>query len=128
MPGVSDAFFVGVPKTSPSSAATEEVSAADQTKNSAFLTVQSFTNFAAATGAITGAWLALQALNEQHFSGRWVPFVLSCLWLVVSLITSAQAGAASEKKTSFWVSSIFLGFMNALTLFAAVIGVSGSVT
>ena len=122
----SDAFFVGVAKANPTSAATDELAADDQAKSSAFLTVQSFTNFAAATGAITTAWLALKVANKDMFEGAWVPLTLSVLWLVVSLVASAQA--AEEKKVSFWVSSLFLGFMNSLTLFAAVVGASTAVS
>lgn len=122
--GTSDAFFVGVAKDNPTSAATADRSANDQTKSSAFLTVQSFTNFSAATGAITTAWLALQSLDAATFDTKWCPFLLAIGWLLVSLVTSAQAGAPDVKKTSFWVSSLFLGFLNSLTLFAAVIGLS----
>ena len=49
-------------------------STGDNTKAgvSDFLTVQSFTNFAAVSGAITAAWQAVQTLN-QGFFGLWFP-------------------------------------------------------
>jgi hypothetical protein len=122
----ADAFFVGVDKENLTSAATSEMGAAEQTKSSAFITVQSFTNFAAAAGAITTAWQALEALSPD-FDTRLTPFVLAVAWLAMSLVTSAQSIGADAKKLPFWVSALFLGFMNALTLFAAVIGVSTAV-
>ena len=121
--GTSDAFFVGVSKDNPTSAATADKSSGDQTKNSAFLTVQSFTNFSAATGAITTAWLALQALDADRFGTKSTPFVLALAWLLMSLVTGAKA-STEAKTAAFWVSSLFLGFLNSLTPFAAVIGVS----
>jgi hypothetical protein len=75
-------------------------------------------------GAITTAWLALQALDRDTFDTRLCPFLLSIAWLLVSLITSAQAGAAGTRRAAFWVSSLFLGLMNSLTLFSAVVGAS----
>jgi hypothetical protein len=121
--GSSDAFFVGVDKNNPTSGATADMNADGQVKSSAFLTVQSFTNFAAATGAISAAWQALKALNSS-FDSAIAPFLLSVAWLATCLITSYQAGAAGDKKASFWMSSVFLGLMNCLTLFAAVLGAS----
>lgn len=123
--GTSDAFFVGVSKDNPTSAATADKGPGDQTKNSAFLTVQSFTNFSAATGAITTAWLALQALDADRFDTRVTAFALALGWLLMSLITGAKA-STEARTASFWVSSVFLGFLNSLTLFAAVIGVSSA--
>ena len=117
---------VGVEKKTPSSASTADKSADEQTENSAFLTIESFTNFTAATGAITTAWLALQALDDQFIDRVW-PFWLSVAWLIFSLIIGARSGAASEEMIKFWVSGIFLGFFNALTLFAAVSGVNAAV-
>lgn len=125
--GASDALFVGVSKNNRTSAATADLDASDQSKASAFLTVQSFTNFAAATGAITTAWLALQALDVARFQARTWPFLLAVAWLLVSFISSLQVDSGNRRNAAFWVSGLFLGFMNTLTLFAAVIGVSAVV-
>lgn len=101
--GSSDAFFVGVDKENPTSAATADMNADSQVKSSAFLTVQSFTNFAAVTGAISTAWLALKALDSDHFDSTLWPFLLSIAWLATCLVTSYQAGAAGNNKASFGI-------------------------
>ena len=119
---------VGVEKSAPSSASTADKSASEQTENSAFLTVESFTNFSAATGAITTAWLALQALDQNRFDDRLWPFLMSIAWLVFSLVLGVTSVSSDTDRTKFWVSGVFLGFFNALTLFAAVVGVHASVT
>lgn len=119
---------VGVDKKAPASASTADKSAEQQTENSAFLTVEAFTNFSASTGAITTAWHSLQVLDPNRFDDRIWPFWLSLAWLGFSLVLGAKSGAAHEEKTKFWASGIFLGFFNALTLFAAVVGVNAAVT
>ena len=122
----ADAFFVGVDKTNLTNASTSEMSANEQTTSSAFITVQSFTNFTAATAAITTSWQALQQLSPS-FNDRLWPFLLAVGWLAMSVITSAQSIGADARRLSFWVSGLFLGFMNALTLFAAVLGLETAV-
>ena len=52
-----------------------------------FLTVQSFTNFAAMTGAITAAWHALQNVMPWA-STLWVPYVAAFIWAIISLLIS----------------------------------------
>src|SRR5690349_5452293 len=93
--GSSDVFFVGVDRSNPTNAATTDLRAEDQNKNSAFLTVQSFANFTAAAGAISTAWLALRALDAEQYQSKYWPLLLCFAWLIVSLVTSYQAGAAS---------------------------------
>lgn len=119
---------VGVDKNAPASASTANMSADQQTENSAFLTVESFANFSAATGAITTAWLALQALSSTRFDDRIWPFWMALAWLGFSLVIGSTSGAAEQKTLKFWVGGIFLGFFNALTLFAAVIGIDSTVS
>lgn len=60
-------------------------STGDNTKAgvSDFLTVQSFTNFAAVSGAITAAWQAVQTLN-QGFFGLWFPYACAFVWAIIS--------------------------------------------
>ena len=48
-----------------------------------FLTIQSFTNFAAVSGAITAAWQAVQALNPTFF-GPWFPYACAFMWATIS--------------------------------------------
>ena len=123
--GTSDAFMVSVPKANPGTGNTGQTAPTDQTNNSAFLTVQSFTNFTAMAGAITAAWKATQLVWDGA-SSAWYPFALCVGWWVATIITSQQAGAASEKGRTFLANSIFLGGLNMLTLFAAVMGVNGA--
>ena len=52
-----------------------------------FITVQSFTNFAAMTGAITAAWHALQRLTPEA-AAIWVPYLFALAWAIVSLLIS----------------------------------------
>jgi hypothetical protein len=120
---ISDLVFTSVSKGNLTNSQTVGVPAADQTRISEFLTVQSLANFTAITGAITVAWKALQHLSEGWFGSTWTPFVLAQAWLVVSLITTAvQQDDATRKNPGFWVAAIFIGFLNSLVLFAAAIG------
>lgn len=140
----ANAFTVGVDRNDPYNAGTSEMTAADQSSSSAFLTTQTFTNFTAATGAITTAWLALQALPVELFATRWCPLLLCLAWLLFSLVISSQANKTrgdiaieelekgkktgvfnrSRARFSVWFTSIFLGAFNSLALFSAVIGAS----
>jgi hypothetical protein len=120
---VADALLTSVSKANRSNANPAEA-AADQTKNSDFLTVQSFTNFAAVTGAVTTAWKALESLNSSLFGPNYTPFCLALLWLVVSVSLAVQADRSHVRTWAFWSSSLFIGTLNALVIFAAVIGLS----
>jgi len=122
---VSDLLFTTVSKANPFNSQTIGIHAADQTKMSEFLTVQSLVNFAAMTGAITVAWKALQALNHTFFASHWVPFVFALLWLAVSLLASAtQPNSPLGKNYGAWAVAILIGLLNALVLFGAVVGIS----
>jgi hypothetical protein len=122
---ISDALFTSVSKANPSNSQTKSVEPADQTTASEFLTVQSLTNFAAMTGALTVAWKALIALSSTSFSTQWTPFFMALAWFVVSLVTTVaqQDSAADRKNVGSWASWTFIGLVNSLVLFAAVIGI-----
>jgi hypothetical protein len=121
---ISDALFTSVSKANPSNSQTEGVESDDQTTASEFLTVQSLTNFAAMTGALTVAWKALIALSSASFSTQWTPFFMALAWFVVSLVTTvAQQDSAGRKNVGSWASWTFIGIVNSLVLFAAVIGI-----
>lgn len=121
--GFSDAFFTSAQAKNPSNSQTLGTDA--QTSVSEFLTVQSLTNFAAITGAITIAWKALKAVSSSDFSTRWTPFAMALAWLVVSLIaTAAQQDKTARTSIVFWTTGIFIGIINSLVLFGAVIGLN----
>lgn len=123
--GFTDAFFTSAQARNPSNSQTLGVSQEEQTSVSEFLTVQSLTNFAAITGAITIAWKALMTLSSSDFSTQWTPFVMALAWLVVSLIaTAAQQDKSARTSVVFWTTGIFIGIINALVLFGAVIGLN----
>ena len=89
-----------------------------QGKASDFLTVQSFMNFAAMTGAITAAWHALQLIATWALA-LWVPYVLAFCWGGISFAISFKE---LEKKSSatygigVFAQAIFIAFINALIL------------
>jgi hypothetical protein len=89
-----------------------------------FITVQSFTNFAAMTGAITAAWHALQRLTPE-LAAIWVPYLFALVWAIVSLLISKDG----LKKTNDgkWepgtlVAAVFVALINSLVLAGAVVG------
>ncbi|MGN6473233.1 MAG: hypothetical protein ACTHK4_06245 [Mycobacteriales bacterium] len=86
-----------------------------------FITVQSLTNFAAMTGAITTAWGGLQQASSV-FDSRWLPFSLCMAFGLVSLLAS-QPGKSIAK----WGPALFIALVNSVTLFGAVVG-AGNVT
>jgi hypothetical protein len=109
----------------PTNSNTVRVPDSRQTEISSFLTIQSLTNFASVTGAITIAWKALQALDESTFTSQWTPFLLSVAWLLASLALSANAADKETRRSgAFWASVIFVGLLNMLVLFAAALGIS----
>ena len=106
--GFTDAFFTSAQARNPSNSQTLGVSQGEQTSVSEFLTVQSLTNFAAITGAITIAWKALKTLSSSDFSTQWTPFVMALAWLVVSLIaTAAQQDKSARTSVVFWATRYF---------------------
>lgn len=97
-----------------------------------FLTVQSFTNFSAVSGAITAAWHALPIL-WQPASGPWFPYLCAGLWAVISYQISKDGLAKDDgagKKTVPWGitgQALFFAFINALVLAGSVVGTSGAI-
>jgi hypothetical protein len=81
-----------------------------------FVTVQSLTNFAAMTGALTAAWAGLRQVPWAFLDSKWIPFILSVFFGVISYIVSDLPGSREK-----WAAGL-IGFLNALILFAAVVG------
>ena len=103
--------------------------AAAATSISDFLTVQSLTNFAAMTGAITAGWKALERLDPTRFSALWVPYAFAGLFGVVSLLISTNAlKSAGKWDAGNVLGAIFIGLLNALVLASAVVGASVATT
>jgi hypothetical protein len=91
-----------------------------------FLTVQSLTNFAAMTGAITAAWNALQRLLPQA-SSLWVPYLFALAFAGISILISLDAlnkAGTSKKDAGAVLAAIFVAVINALVLAGAVVGTS----
>ena len=94
-----------------------------------FLTIQSLTNFAAMTGAITAAWNALIRLNAPVFSPIWVPYGFAVLWGMVSILASLDGltqGGTPRQKIANVIAAIFIAVINALILASAVVGATVS--
>ncbi len=97
-----------------------------------FLTVQSFTNFAAVSGAITAAWHAMPALIPQA-AGAWFPYLCAGLWAVISYQISKDGLAKDDGnggKTVPWGTTgqaLFFALINALVLAGSVVGTSGAI-
>lgn len=89
-----------------------------------FLTVQSFSNFAMMTGAITAAWHALQTPIPAA-STFWVPYGFAFFWAVVSILISIE-GLRKEGKDKLEagtvLGAIFAALINSLVLAGAVVG------
>ena len=108
-------------------------STGDNTKPgvSDFLTVQSFTNFAAVSGAITAAWQAVQTLNPTFF-GLWFPYACAFMWATVSYQISKDGLAKKDQNGNMVVpwgttgQALFFAFINALVLAGSVVGTSGA--
>lgn len=91
-----------------------------------FLTVQSFTNFAAMTGAITAAWHGLQRLMPEA-STLWVPYGCALVWGGISVLISLEGlkkTGSSKLELGTVSQALFLAFINALVLGGAVVGTS----
>ena len=118
--GAASAFLTTTSKKSPldgSQGHTEKEGVSD------FLTVQSLTNFAAMTGAITLAWNGLKLLSPALFSAIWVPYAFAFLFGVVSILMSLN-GLKKEDKSDLGTiaAAIFIAVINALVLASAVVG------
>ena len=91
-----------------------------------FLTVQSFTNFAAMAGAITAAWNGLQKLIPGA-STLWVPYVCAFIWALISILISIEGLKTTKrgtKKLEFGtvLGAVFVALINSLVLAGAVVG------
>jgi hypothetical protein len=89
-----------------------------------FLTVQSLTNFAAMTGAITAAWNGLRVLSPPLFSGIWVPYAFAFLFGIVSILMSLDGLRKENGKADIGniAGAIFIALINSLVLASAVVG------
>jgi len=87
-----------------------------------FLTVQSFANFSAMTGAITAAWKGLQIVFPQAAS-QSVPFAFALAWAIISVLISWDSFQKSGKvQWGTVVQALFLALINALVLASAIVG------
>ena len=85
-----------------------------------FLTLQSFTNFAAMAGAISAAWHALRQLDAA-LGTLWVPYGMALLWGVISLVMSWE-GLRKERQAGALLAAAFIAMVNSLVLAGAVVG------
>jgi hypothetical protein len=91
-----------------------------------FITVQSFTNFAAMTGAITAAWHALQTLTPGA-AAIWVPYLFAFVWAIASLLISVDGlkktkDGKEKLELGTLVGAVFVALINSLVLAGAVVG------
>jgi len=91
-----------------------------------FLTVQSLTNFAAMTGAISAAWHGLVGIDE-FWKSNLIPYGLAVVWGLISVAMSWEA-LAVEKKTGAIAAAFFVAFLNSMVLGSAVVGADTTVT
>jgi hypothetical protein len=88
-----------------------------------FLTVQSLTNFAAMTGAITAAWNGLRTMSPQCFSGIWVPYAFAFVFGFISVLISLDGLKEKGKLGAGNIAgAIFIAVINSLVLASAVVG------
>ena len=88
-----------------------------------FLTVQSFTNFAAMTGAITAAWNALQRFSAIDQKMIWVPYGMALAWGLISFLISLPGLKGDDGYEAGTVlGALFVAFINSLVLAGAVVG------
>ncbi len=91
-----------------------------------FITVQSFANFAAMTGAISAAWHALQILTPAA-AALWVPYLFAFVWAIVSFLISLDGlkktkGGKETLEPGTLAGAIFVALINSLVLAGAVVG------
>jgi hypothetical protein len=91
-----------------------------------FITIQSFTNFAAMTGAITAAWHALQTLTPGA-AAIWVPYLFAFVWAIVSFLISIDGlkkskGGKETLDPGTVIGAVFVALINSLVLAGAVVG------
>ena len=94
-----------------------------------FLTIQSLTNFAVMTSAISTAWSALSVLNPQWFSRFLVPFVFAGLFGLVSILISLDSFSKdnSQRDWGMLAAAVFIAITNSLVLASAVVGANATV-
>jgi hypothetical protein len=112
-------------KTTTSADSPLDASAASTTAHplvSDFITVQSFMNFAAMTGAITAAWHALQVVVPGA-AAVFVPYLFAFAWGIISLLISLDGLKKNGKLDPGSVGgAIFVAVINSLVLAGAVVG------
>ena len=92
-----------------------------------FLTVQSFSNFAAMTGAITAAWHALQKFQGLDAGSIWVPYSLAIVWGGISFLISLPGLKTNGKyQAGTLLGALFVAFINSLVLAGAVVGTAAA--
>lgn len=87
------------------------------TQVSAFVTVQALSNFAVMTAAILTAWKGLE-ITGTWADTRYLPFGLCLAYGIVAVVISK----AAWKAWTDWIPGLFVAVINALVLFAAVVG------
>ncbi len=110
--------------TSPESPLDASTGTDDKPAVSDFLTVQTLSNFAAMTGAITAAWHALEKLTP-HADTIWVPYICAFAWGFISLVTSLDGltkSASDKVKFGTFCQAVFIAAINSLVLGGAVVG------
>ena len=90
-----------------------------------FLTLQSFTNFAAMAGAISAAWHALRQLDPA-MATLWVPYGFAFAWGAISFVMSWE-GLRREHRAGTLLSGAFIALVNALVLAGAVVGTDAAI-
>jgi hypothetical protein len=120
-------------KTTTAADAVIDASGGETTKPavSDFLTVQSFANFAAMSGAITAAWHAVQLLLPAA-SGIWFPYGCAFVWAVISILISRDGLVQRDASGSMGITVgtyaqvCFIGLINALVLASSVVGANAA--
>jgi hypothetical protein len=110
---VAGAFLTTTTNAAPQDGRTDSD---DGKQVSDFITVQSFTNLSAVTGAITAAWKALELTSWHWTTSRTVPLVACLVFGGVSVLVSKLDGWRAVMPAAF------VALINSLVLFGAVIG------
>ncbi|MFE3174355.1 hypothetical protein ACFXPA_13480 [Amycolatopsis sp. NPDC059090] len=133
---LAKAFATTTPTAEPTSGNLGDSAPAGTKNVSDFVTVQSLTNFAAMTGAVSAAWGGAQRFwNPLH--GQWFPFTLCALFGLVSLLASRPgekmldaSGAALPGQPSSlirWLQPSFIALVNVFVLYGAVVGAASAI-
>jgi len=114
------AFSVPTDANTPLDAGSNPAQGGNEKSVSNFLTVQSLTNFAAMTGAISAAWHGLIAIDDV-WNTNLVPYGLAVFWGLISFGLSWEA-LAVQKKLGAIGAALFVAFLNSMVLGSAVVG------